>query len=70
MTAARPLIELGGGSSAIQAGGNEVGVELREGRERRVSQARDENISVLVLTDRQVLCAWRKQVQHLEGNSL
>lgn len=57
MTAARTLVKFGGGCGAIEAGRDEMLVKIGERRDCCVSQARDENVLVLVLSDWQVLGA-------------
>lgn len=66
MAAAGALVELGGGRGAVEAGRDEMRVEVGEGGEGRVGQARDEDVPVLVLSDGQILSTGGQQVQHLE----
>lgn len=65
MAAAGALVELGGGRCAVEAGRDEVRVEVGEGGEGCVGQARDEDVPVLVLSDGQILSTGGQQVQHL-----
>lgn len=65
VASAGALVELGGGGGAVEAGGDEVPVKVGEGGQRRVGEAGDQNIPVLVLSDGQIMGAGRQEVQHL-----
>lgn len=41
-------------------------VKIREGVDGCVSEARDEDVLVFVLSDRQILGAWREKIEHLK----
>lgn len=58
MTAAGALVQFGRCSRAIKAGRDKMVVKIREGGDGYVSEARDEDILVFVLSDWQILGIW------------
>lgn len=62
VAAAGALVQFGGGSGAVEAGGDEVSVKIREGGHWCVCEAFDEDVFVLVLSNGQVLGARRQEV--------
>lgn len=58
MAAARALIQFGRCCCAIKAGRDKMAVKIREGGDDYVSEARDEDILVFVLSDWQILGIW------------
>lgn len=59
MAAAGSLVEFGRGCGTIEAGRDEVFVKIREGGDGCVSETRDQDVLVPVLSDRQILGVWR-----------
>lgn len=58
MAAAGALIQFGRCCCAIKAGRDKMVVKIREGGDGYVSEARDEDILVFVLSDWQILGIW------------
>lgn len=58
MTAAGALVQFGRCRRAIKAGRDKMVVKIREGGDGYVSEARDEDILVFVLSDWQILGIW------------
>lgn len=65
VTSAGALVQFGGCCGAIKAGRDKVFVKIWEGGDGDVRKAGDQNVLILVLSDWQILGAWRKQIQHL-----
>lgn len=66
MTAAGALVQFGGGCGAVQTGRHKVDVKIRERQEGRASQAWDDDVFILVFTDRQILRVKGQKVQNLQ----
>lgn len=58
VTAAGALVEFSGGCGAVETGRDEMSVKVGKGREGCVRQPGNQDVSVLVFTDGQVLGTW------------
>lgn len=65
VTAAGALVQFGRGCCAFKAGGDKMVVKIWEGWDGDASEARDEDVLVFVLSDRQILGICGEKIEHL-----
>lgn len=69
MAAAGALVQFGRCCGTIKAGRDKMSVEVCEGGDGCESKPGDQDVLVLVLSDRQILGVWREKIKNLRAKA-